>query len=289
MFAVHVKPQIMNGAFLQLLHSNKKKAYSYPDKESSEDFIHGLFEFLFNAKKGGNTDIADLQRESYSLHSYLATLIYENVGDEKISQEATEQFFDALPGVYETLLKDAETIFDSDPAATSIQEVINAYPGFFAIAVYRIAHILYSAGLKQLARLLTEYAHNKTGIDIHPGAAIGSHFFIDHGTGIVIGETAVIGSHVKIYQGVTVGAFAEQNGKVSGKRHPTIEDDVIIYANATILGGNTVVHRGSIIGANVWITESIEANSFVYQKNEVTRLQPTGKIFQRVGDLKEAQ
>jgi serine O-acetyltransferase len=166
-------------------------------------------------------------------------------------------------------MKDAESIAKHDPAATSADEVVVAYPGFFAIAVYRLSHELYKLKVKTLPRLFTEYAHSKTGIDIHPGARIGEGFFIDHGTGIVIGETSLIGNNVKIYQGVTIGALLESKESRQAKRHPTIEDDVIIYAGATILGGGTVIGKGSTIGGNVWLTESVAPNSFVYQKNEV--------------------
>jgi serine O-acetyltransferase len=173
--------------------------------------------------------------------------------------------------VYQALLKDAEAIAKHDPAAASAEEVIMAYPGFYAIAVYRLSHEIYKLKVKMLPRLFTEYAHSKTGIDIHPGATIGEGFFIDHGTGIVIGETATIGNNVKIYQGVTIGALLAK-GKQETKRHPAIEDDVIIYAGATILGGDTVIGQGSIIGGNVWLTNSVPANSFVYQKNEISQV-----------------
>src|SRR5205085_1384856 len=154
------------------------------------------------------------------------------------------------------LMKDAASIAQHDPAATSAEEVVVAYPGFYAIAVYRLSHELYKLKVKTLPRLFTEYAHSKTGIDIHPGATIGEGFFIDHGTGIVIGETSIIGNNVKIYQGVTIGALLGSKESQKSKRHPTIQDDVIIYAGATILGGNTVIGTGSTIGGNVWLTSS---------------------------------
>jgi len=144
-----------------------------------------------------------------------------------------------------------------------------AYPGFYATAVYRLSHQLHVQGIKTLPRLLSEYAHSKTGIDIHPGAEIGSSFFIDHGTGIVIGETTVIGDNVKIYQGVTLGALNVDKSHASSKRHPTIEDNVIIYSGATILGGDTVVGRQSVIGGNVWLTYSVPPFSVVYHKSEI--------------------
>jgi serine O-acetyltransferase len=179
-------------------------------------------------------------------------------------------FIQLLPGIYQNLLYDAEAIFKGDPAAHSIDEVVLAYPGFFAIAAYRISHQFYRLNVPIFPRILTEFAHQRTGIDIHPGAAIGKSFFIDHGTGIVIGETTVIHDSVKIYQGVTLGALSVTKTKAHSKRHPTIESGVVIYSNATILGGATVVGRNSIIGGNVWLTQSVPPGSTVYHQSEVT-------------------
>lgn len=180
----------------------------------------------------------------------------------------TQLFLDTLPVIKKTLLNDAGFIFESDPAAKDIIEVIAIYPGFFAVYCYRIAHALDKLSVPLLPRMITEYAHKVTGIDIHPGAIIGSPFSIDHGTGIVIGETTEIGNYVKLYQGVTLGALSVDKSKASKKRHPTIEDNVILYAGSTILGGETIVGRGSIIGGNVWLTESIAPFSVVYNKSE---------------------
>ena len=180
-----------------------------------------------------------------------------------------ESFIQKIPEMHKMLWEDADAIFRGDPAAESIDEVILAYPGFRAILIYRIAHELYLHKVPIIPRILTEYAHEKTGIDIHPGANISSPFFIDHGTGIVIGETTVIGKNVKLYQGVTLGALSVDKSLSQTKRHPTIEDDVIIYAQAVILGGNTVIGRNSIIGGNAWITQSIPSDSIVYNKSEV--------------------
>lgn len=185
------------------------------------------------------------------------------------ASEEAERFVNRLPDIKSALLKDAEALYEGDPAATSVAEVILSYPGFLAIAVYRIAHELYVRKIPILPRIMTEYAHEKTGIDIHAGATIGEYFFIDHGTGIVIGETTTIGNRVKIYQGVTLGAKSfelDENGNpVKGiKRHPNIGNNVIIYANATILGGSTKIGDGSVIGGNVWLTHSVEPNSTVY-------------------------
>ena len=155
------------------------------------------------------------------------------------------------------------------PAAQGLSEIISSYPGFYATALYRLAHALHQRGLPRLPRLLSEYAHQRTGIDIHPGARIGAAFCIDHGTGLVIGETAIIGANVQIYQGVTLGALSVTKGLQGTKRHPTIEDHVVIYAGATILGGSTVIGAHSIIGGNVWLTESVPSHSRVYHRAHI--------------------
>jgi len=178
-------------------------------------------------------------------------------------------FLNQLPNIYELLLKDAEAIANEDPAASNVEEVIRTYPGFLAIAVHRLAHALHQLQVPLLPRILSESAHARTGIDIHPGASIGSYFCIDHGTGIVIGETSHIGNHVKIYQGVTLGAMSVAKEMANIKRHPTIEDNVVIYAGATILGGNTVVGSHSVIGGNVWLTESVPSYSRLYHKAQI--------------------
>lgn len=185
------------------------------------------------------------------------------------AEEIIEKFFRALPAIYNQLIIDAEFFMQSDPAAESIEEVIIAYPGFYAITVYRLAHELSKLNVPIVPRVISEYAHNKTGIDIHPGATIGNPFFIDHGTGVVIGQTTIIGDRVRIYQGVTLGALAVRKEQQGAKRHPTIEDDVIIYAGGCILGGDTTVGHDSIIGGNVWLTSSVAPLSIVYQKSDV--------------------
>jgi serine O-acetyltransferase len=180
------------------------------------------------------------------------------------TEEKAGAFFDELPEIYNLLKQDADAILNGDPAAYDIDEVMLTYPGFYTIAVYRLANNLYKKEIPYFPRLLTEYAHQKTGIDIHPGAEIGRNLCIDHGTGIVIGETSVIGDNVKIYQGVTLGALSVAKKMKDSKRHPTIGDDVVIYSGATILGGETKVGKGSIIGGNVWLTKSVPDNSVVY-------------------------
>ena len=178
-------------------------------------------------------------------------------------------FFEKIPEIREYLESDLLATFDGDPAAGSFEEIILAYPGLIAITIYRLAHELYLLNVPVIPRLMTEFAHSRTGIDIHPGATVGKHFFIDHGTGIVIGETSFIGNNVKIYQGVTIGALSTRGGqKLSGrKRHPTIEDNVVIYAGASILGGETVIGRNSVIGGNTFITSSVPADTRVSIKN----------------------
>ncbi len=185
--------------------------------------------------------------------------------EKKLSFEDFFQHFDSLR---ETLLKDIKALYDGDPASNSYVEIVLAYPGFIAISAYRIAHILYNMDMKFVSRVISEYAHSRTGIDINPGAKIGEYFFIDHGTGIVIGETCVIGNNVKIYQGVTLGALSLKEGHAlkGTKRHPTIEDNVTIYSGASIFGGNTIIGHDSIIGSNAFITSSIPENSLVKVK-----------------------
>ena len=192
------------------------------------------------------------------------------MGEEALGRELSLAFLEKLPTIRALLQTDLQAAFDGDPAATSKEEIILSYPGLFAITVYRLAHGLQELNLPMIPRMMTEYAHSITGIDIHPGATIGSGFFIDHGTGIVIGETAVIGENVKIYQGVTLGGLSTRGGQsLRGKRrHPTIEDNVTIYANATILGGDTVIGKGCTIGSSVFITESVAPGTTVTNQEQ---------------------
>jgi len=193
----------------------------------------------------------------------------EEAADRK-AEEITAVFLEKLPEIRDYVETDLQAFYDGDPAASSKEEVIIAYPGFYAITVNRLAHVLYELEVPLIPRIMTESAHSKTGIDIHPGAKIGRYFFIDHGTGIVVGETTVIGEHVKIYQGVTLGALSTRGGqKLHGKRrHPTIEDNVTIYAGASILGGETVIGHDSVIGSNVFITYPIAPNTRVSIKSQ---------------------
>ena len=186
-------------------------------------------------------------------------------------EEKEKKFFDSLENIYKTILKDLEMTYNSDPACNSIEEALITYPGIYAIITYRVAHTLYLLDLKVESRILSEEAHSKTGIDIHPGAEIGEYFFIDHGTGIVIGETTVIGHHVKIYQGVTLGAKSLKDGQsLKGiKRHPTIGNNVTIYSGASILGGDTIIGDNITIGSNVFILDSVENNTKVIVKDNI--------------------
>ena len=197
------------------------------------------------------TTLYDLLRQNPQLHGGNAELI-------------TEAFNNGLSRVFDCIHEDVEAMYAGDPAARSKTEIIRSYPGFFAIAAYRIAHLLHIQGVMLIPRMITELAHSRTGIDIHPGAKIGHRFCIDHGTGVVIGETAFIGDDVKIYQGVTLGALSVDKIDADVKRHPTIENHVVIYAGATILGGDTVIGARSVVGGNVWLTKSIPADSKIY-------------------------
>jgi serine O-acetyltransferase len=239
-----------------------------PCKTDSNKFINDMFQLLFPLDVPRSVDEYLLRfRQSELLFRKLLNSLKVLLTEDP--DQIVETFHNALPGIYNNLSMDAESIFKFDPAAASVQEVIHAYPGFFAIAVYRISHQLTLQKLPVLPRLISEYAHGRTGIDINPGAIIGENFFIDHGTGVVIGETTEIGNNVKIYQGVTLGALTVEKSLAATKRHPTIQDNVIIYAGSTVLGGKTVIGNDSIIGGNVFLTESVPPNSVVYHKNEI--------------------
>ncbi|MFN0019314.1 MAG: serine O-acetyltransferase EpsC [Pirellulaceae bacterium] len=201
----------------------------------------------------------------------------DDVDYEAKGQAMAIMFLESIPGLRLTLTNDAQAAFDGDPACRSVDEVVFCYPGLEAITSYRIAHELRRLGVPFIPRMIGEWAHKQTGIDIHPGATIGDHFFIDHGTGVVIGETCEIGNHVKIYQGVTLGALSfatdDDGNLVRGhKRHPTIEDRVVIYANATVLGGKTVVGHHSVIGSSVWLTSSVEPHTTVIMEKPKLRI-----------------
>ena len=254
-----------------------------PDRDVVIDIIEKLRRIIFpgyfrdknykyyNARSNLSVLIEDVM---YHLTQQL-TLVYEGKGSSRETawekaQQVCLEFFSRIPQIRALVQTDLQAAYDGDPAATDMAEIIFSYPGLYAIMVYRLAHLLHSLNVPMLPRMMTEYAHNVTGIDIHPGATIGKFFFIDHGTGIVIGETTVIGENVKIYQGVTLGALSTRGGQsLRGvRRHPTIEDDVTIYAGASILGGETVIGKGSVIGSNVFITESVAPGTSVRNKKQ---------------------
>ena len=252
---------------------------SLPDRDAVIDFIHSLKRVLFLGYFGEAShtrESAERTTEQGIRHIYetlknqlcLAFRMEHRDCRCRYAAEIAGDFICRIPALEEAMLLDLEAAFVGDPAAKSKSEIICSYPGFLAIFVYRAAHILYEAGVPLIPRIMTEYAHSRTGIDINAGATIGRSFFIDHGTGVVIGETTVIGDNVKIYQGVTLGALSTRLGRKLGgkKRHPTIENDVTIYSGATILGGETVIGEGSVIGGNVFITESVPKNMRVSMK-----------------------
>lgn len=252
-----------------LLSQRMQYRHKLPSRPDAGRFIDQLMRLLFPVTQDCQSVSNDVE-ETYQRLSEQLLCLFAPLANSlpEPAEVIAERFFDALPAIYDRLLLDAHAITDNDPAAVGLEEVIAVYPGFYAIAVYRIAHQLLEQNVALLPRMLTEYAHGQTGIDIHPGAKIGNSFFIDHGTGVVIGETCVIGTNVKIYQGVTLGATYVAKSMAQKKRHPTIENNVVIYANATILGGHTVVGHDSVIGGNVWLTNSVEAHSLVYHQHQ---------------------
>lgn len=254
--------------FLQLLYKEHLKASDCPPPRLVIQFFEHLLGVLFAAysekeflKEAAFRDYYQALKKDYcsilekgkSLHS----------GN---TVELCESFFSQLPSIRLQLQQDIDAMYQGDPAAESKDEVVRTYPGFYALSAHRIAHAMSKQKIKLLPRIISEHAHSTTGIDIHPGATIGSHCCIDHGTGIVIGETTWIGNHVKIYQGVTLGALSVDKADAESKRHPTIEDNVVIYAGASILGGATIVGHDSIIGGNVWLTQSVPPHSKIYYR-----------------------
>ena len=261
----------MNKAFAERLSEfNTSYCMDVPSMVQTHDFVENLIHTLFPIKRNCVVDPGEIAIEIDRCAIKLKELLYSIRTSLKLSpEEVVEAFFSRIPEAFEQMVADAEAITQFDPASSCLEEIILCYPGFYCIAVYRMAHILHGLKVPLLPRVMSEYAHEKTGIDIHPGAHIASPFFIDHGTGIVIGETAEIGKHVKIYQGVTLGALTVEKSMARTKRHPTIEEHVVIYAGSTILGGNTVVGHHTVVGGNTWITESIIPHSVVYRHHRV--------------------
>jgi serine O-acetyltransferase len=259
---------------------NHLNGINLPSKAGVEDLTQKLLQLLFpgflseeplvpsDLPAIGKSWLKDTQK--HLIREMSRSLEYRPVRGQT-AETITEKFLESLVDLRRVLATDVAAAYEGDPAAASTDEVMLSYPGVEAIAVQRMAHLLYQQGVALIPRIMTEWAHERTGIDIHPGATIGMHFFIDHGTGVVIGETTVIGHHVRIYQGVTLGGKSvakridrdEQGKALGGKRHPTIGDWVTIYANATILGGDTVIGENSIVGGNVWLTQSVPPHSIV--------------------------
>ncbi len=261
----------MDALFLKSLYARNKNCDRCPSPKQIAEFTRGIIRFLFPDfdKKEFNT-LREFQLYADQLKVDLEQILTSNSGEQSQAQIITESFFDALPDLSELIGEDITAMYMGDPAARSESEIIRSYPGFFAIASYRIAHVLKNLGVQLIPRLITEQAHSRTGIDIHPGATIGRSFCIDHGTGVVIGETSHIGKHVKIYQGVTLGGLSVDKADADTKRHPTIGDHVVIYAGATILGGQTEIGHHAVIGGNVWLTRSVPPHTKVYYKAALT-------------------
>lgn len=266
---------------------DKMDIYNQPDKAEIMSILDELFSVvypgffrdkthkIYNIEHTVSTIIEDvmfhLNKQINVVLKY--TKAFEEDEDEKLdefAQNACVSFMKSIPKVREYLETDLQAFYDGDPAARSKDEIVFSYPGIYAITVYRLAHELFLLHVPLIPRMMTEQAHSKTGIDIHPGATIGKYFFIDHGTGIVIGETTVIGEHVKLYQGVTLGALSTKGGQKlrDVRRHPTIKDNVTIYSGASILGGETVIEEGVVVGGNSFITKSISKGTKVSVKNQ---------------------
>lgn len=256
----------MDKAFLEKLYHSHQACPTCPSPGEVADFFRNLLGTLFaDYTQLSFPSQADFEQHVIGLRAELDRIVRFNPHRGQVEPGAVAgQFFDLLPQIFEKVNEDVVAMYEGDPAAKSKSEVIQTYPGFYAISAYRIAHQLHLLGVKGIPRVITEHAHSKTGIDIHPSATIGKHFCIDHGTGVVIGETAVIGDHVKIYQGVTLGALSVSKDDASRKRHPTLEDHVVVYAGATILGGETVIGHHSVVGGNVWLTRSVPPHSKIY-------------------------
>lgn len=260
----------MDEAFYRKIFNKQQNQESVPSNEEIAGWALAVIHLLYPERTGMvYRSVDELKGEFHRLEKELCTIMRATKACSHCNMaQAAAEFFDGLPELYRVLNTDVAAIFEGDPAAVSEFEIIRTYPGFYAIALYRIAHQLWHEGIPLLPRILTEHAHSKTGIDIHPAAVIGEYFHIDHGTGIVIGESVVIGRHVKLYQGVTLGALSVAKHMAGSKRHPTVEDHVMIYAGATILGGETVIGHHSIVGGNVWLTKSIPPYSKIYHKPE---------------------
>lgn len=262
----------MNDQFFRERFADHQRTTNLPSPRLIAEWLEGLLQFLFPEYSPVRFATARAFRLHYQTNDLKLVTILDGLHEElPASAESIRRTFEEqLPEIYSRLKEDAQAILAGDPAAHSITEVIGTYPGFYALAVHRVAHALCGLGVPLVPRMLSEIAHSKTGIEIHPKASIGHRFCIDHGTGIVIGETVNIGDDVKMYQGVTLGALSVRKDMARTKRHPTIEDGVVIYAGATILGGDTVIGAGSIIGGNTWLVKSVPPNSRIYYTGRAT-------------------
>jgi len=292
----------MNHAVEELLHTYGETgginylaaAATLPSRIAIESACADLMSLMFPGFRSeglvSSEDLAETTRTSVkSLYARLKTEMCRSLGKVPPSQDAEakadeflESFFSELPRLRRILWTDIDAAYEGDPAAKSYEEIVLAYPALEAIAIQRMAHVLYAKNLPLIPRIMTEWAHSHTGIDIHPGAQIASHFFIDHGTGVVIGETCEIGSRVKLFHGVTLGARSfqkDEHGRIKkgGKRHPKVEDDVTIYPNSTVLGGETVIGARSTIGGNVFLVQSVPPDSLVYYEEKQLRIVPKKK------------
>lgn len=260
----------MNKEFFQHIFDKHQHIEAVPSNKEIAGWATKLIRILYpEQSKQIFSSLQEIENELLQLQSELCKIMNATKACQNCNNEENAKiFFDELPQLYALLNTDIQAILAGDPAAKSEFEIIRAYPGFFAISFYRLAHALLKLDIPLIPRILTEHAHSKTGIDIHPGAEVGEYLYIDHGTGIVIGETAKIGNHVKFYQGVTLGALSVDKSMASFKRHPTVEDNVVIYSGATILGGETVIGHNSVIGGNVWLTKSVAPYSTVYHESK---------------------
>lgn len=262
----------MNQDFIKQLVLEHQSKSTCPKPQEVAAFFKGILGLLFcdYSDQSIRTEAEVKFAIEKSKIELVQLLLKNDIEDRTGVNQIAQGFYNRLPVVYQLLQLDIDAIYDGDPAANSRREVIRSYPGFLAIASYRVAHELHLMGVADLPRIITEYAHSKTGIDIHPGAIIGKSFCIDHGTGVVVGETATIGDHCKIYQGVTLGALSVRKKDANNKRHPTLQSGCIIYAGATILGGQTIIGRDSVIGGNVWLTRSVPDGSKIYYQAKMS-------------------
>jgi len=277
------KKEILN-SYQEIGGINHIEGINLPSWDSIHDILTILKKILFPGFFGQESVTKAsigpiLETHLIALHATLSQELLKSMlsvkkeAQKRDADAICKEFFAFIPELRSTLKKDIDAIYQGDPAASSDAEIILAYQGFHAITIYRIAHFFYKKNIPLIPRLMSEIAHSQTGVEIHPGATIGTHFCIDHGTGIVIGGTSTIGNYVKIYQGVTLGALSVPDRNTNGKRHPTIEDYVTIYSGATILGGNTIIGHHSTIGGNVWLTKSVAHHSKIFMMPSANRKQ----------------